>query len=683
MRDQKKLDQLCINTIRTLAMDGVQKASSGHPGPPMGMAPTAFAVWTRFLKHNPKNPAWADRDRFVLSAGHASMLIYSLLYLTGYDLSLEDLKQFRQWGGKTPGHPEYGLTSGVETTTGPLGQGLSMAVGMAIAERFLARHFNRPDQPIVDHYTYVMVSDGDLMEGVASEAASLAGHLKLSKLICCYDDNSITIEGSTDLAFSEDVGKRFEAYGWHVRRIEHGDDPQVIASAIEAAKKEINRPSLICIKTHIAHGSPNKQDSAAAHGAPLGEEEIKLTKQALGWPSEVPFYVPKESLEYLRECLGRGNAWENEWNKRFEAYKKEFPELAKEWEIMMSGTLPEGWDSSLPEFPVDQPIATRSASGQILNAIADNIPSLLGGSADLSPSNNTALKAYPGFSSKQYKGRNMHYGVREHAMGAIMNGMALHGGIIPYGGTFLVFSDYVRPAIRLSALMEQRVVYVFTHDSIGLGEDGPTHQPVEHLAALRAIPNLVVIRPADATETAAAWKIALERKDGPTALALSRQKLAIIDRSQAPSADLVAKGAYILSDANQEDPELILIATGSEVGLALEAQKQLEAQKKATRVVSMPSWELFDKQPQEYKDEVLPPEISARLAIEAGLPLGWHKYVGSGGDVIGIETFGASAPGKIVMEKYGFSVKNVVGCALKLLASRNKEPARFEGTLKS
>lgn len=668
MHDQKKRDNLCINTLRTLAMDGVQKANSGHPGPPMGMAPMAYTLWTRLLRHNPQNPAWVDRDRFVLSAGHASMLIYSLLYLTGYDLPLEELKQFRQWGSKTPGHPEYGLTPGVEATTGPLGQGLSMAVGMAIAERFLAQHFNRPDHTIVDHYTYVIASDGDMMEGVASEAASLAGHLKLGKLICCYDDNSITIEGSTDLAFSEDVGKRFEAYGWHVRRIEHGDDPPVIASAIEAAQKETNRPSLICIKTHIAHGSPNKQDTAGAHGAPLGEEEIRLTKQALGWPSEEPFYVPEESLDHFRKCVEHGKEWEKEWNTRFETYKQDQPELAQKWEMMMSGELPEDWESSLPDFPVDTPIATRAASGQILNAIADNLPFLVGGSADLGPSNNTTLKAYPGFSSEQYDGRNVHYGVREHAMGAIMNGMTLHGGIIPYGGTFLVFSDYMRPAVRLAALMDQQVVYVFTHDSIGLGEDGPTHQPIEQLAALRAIPNLTVIRPADATETAAAWKVALNRKDGPTALALSRQKLPIIDRSQAPSADLAAKGAYILADTKKERPELILIATGSEVSLALEAQKKLETKGTATRVVSMPSWELFDAQPQAYKDEVLPPDVTARLAIETGSPLGWRKYAGDKGDIIGIETFGASAPVKVLLEKYGFSVKNVVERALKLLA---------------
>lgn len=676
MFEQKKMDTLCINTIRTLAMDGVQKANSGHPGPPMGMAPMAYTIWMRFLKHNPKNPAWANRDRFVLSAGHASMLIYSMLYLTGYDLSLNELKQFRQWGSKTPGHPEYGLTPGVEITTGPLGQGISAAVGMAIAERFLAQRFNRPDHSIVDHYTYVIASDGDLMEGVASEAASLAGHLKLGKLICCYDDNSITIEGNTDLAFTEDVGKRFEAYGWHVRRIHQGDDPQSIATAIDSALRETTRPSLLCIKTHIAHGSPNKQDSASAHGAPLGEEEIRLTKQALDWPSEESFFIPEEALEYFRRCVEHGTSWEQEWNERFEAYKQAYPELAEEWEMMMSGTLPEGWDASLPDFPVDKSVATRAASGEVLNAIADNIPSLLGGSADLGPSNNTELKAYPSLSSEQYDGRNIHYGVREHAMGAIMNGIALHGGLIPYGGTFLVFSDYLRPAIRLAALMEHQVIYVFTHDSIGLGEDGPTHQPIEQLAALRTMPNLVVIRPADATETAAAWKVALERKEGPTALVLSRQKLPTLDRTQVPSAELVAKGAYVVSDASKDTPDLILLASGSEVSLALEAQQQLEAQNKATRVVSMPSWELFNQQAQEYKDEVLPPTVTARLAIEAGVPQGWHKYVGDNGDVIGIERFGASAPANILMEKFGFSVQNVVERALKLQTSAPPQPGQ-------
>ncbi len=668
MVDQKALDVLCINTIRTLSMDGVQKANSGHPGAPMGIAPMAYTLWTRFLKHNPQNPAWPDRDRFVLSGGHASMLIYSLLHLTGYDLPLEELKQFRQWGSKTPGHPEYGLTPGLEATTGPLGQGISMAVGMAIAERILAARFNRPEHTIVDHYTYAIAGDGDLMEGVSAEAASLAGHLKLGKLICLYDSNSITIDGSTDLAFTEDVGKRFEAYGWHVRRIEHGDDPAVIASAIESAQKETGRPSLLCIKTHIAHGSPNKQDSAAAHGAPLGEEEIKLTKKALGWPSQEPFFIPETAAAHFRKSVERGAHAEKVWNDKFAAYAKANPELAKEWEQMISGNLPESWEDALPQFAAGKSVATRSASGDVLNAIADSIPALIGGSADLAPSNNTYLKAYSDICAKDFSGRNIRYGVREHGMGAVMNGLALHGGLIPYGGTFLVFADYLRPAIRLAALMKQRVISVFTHDSIGLGEDGPTHQPVEHLASLRVMPNVLVLRPAEATETAAAWKIALQRSDGPTVLALSRQGLPVIDRTQFPAADMVEKGAYILSDAKNGQPELILIASGSEVSLAMDAKKELEANGTATRVVSMPSWELFEEQSQEYKDDVLPPAVTARLSIEAGSPMGWERYVGDKGGIIGVSTFGASAPAKVLMEKFGFTVKNVVEQAKKLLA---------------
>ena len=666
MTDQKLIDTRCINTIRTLAMDGVQKAKSGHPGAPMGMAPMAYTLWTRFLKHHPKNPAWPNRDRFVLSAGHASMLLYSLLHLTGYDLPLEELKQFRQWGSKTPGHPEYGLAPGVETTTGPLGQGFSNAVGMALAERMLAQRFNRPDHTIVDHYTYVIASDGDMMEGIASEAASLAGHLKLGKLICLYDDNSITIEGKTSLAFSEDVGKRFEAYGWHVRHVESGTESEVITSALETAQKETTCPSLICVKTHIAHGSPNKQDSAEAHGAPLGEEEVRLTKRNYGWPEEPTFYIPDEVLAHFRKSVERGEQWEKEWNERFAAYAQAYPDLAKEWEQAISGDLPQGWEASLPNFPVDKPIATRAASGQVLNAIAKAIPSLIGGSADLAPSNNTMLKGYKDINAENFDGRNLHFGIREHAMGALLTGIVLHGGFIPYGGTFMVFADYMRAAIRLAAMMKQRVIYVFTHDSIGVGEDGPTHQPIEQIAALRAIPNLNVIRPADATETAVAWKIALERKNGPTVLALTRQNLPIIDRSQYPPADLVAKGAYILVDA-KEKPALLLIASGSEVSLALEAQKQLEANGTATRVVSLPSWELFDAQPQTYKDEVLPPDVTARLGIEMGVSQGWHKYVGDKGEVLSIEKFGAYAPLKVVVEKYGFSVKNIVERTTQLL----------------
>ncbi len=665
MVDRKALDNLCINTIRTLAMDGVQKANSGHPGAPMGMAPMAYTIWTRFLQHNPQNPEWPNRDRFVLSGGHGSMLIYSLLYLTGYDLSLEDLKQFRQWGSKTPGHPEYGHTPGLECTTGPLGQGLAMAVGLALAERTKAAQFNKPDHEIVDHYTYVTVGDGDLMEGIAAEAASLAGHLKLGKLVCFYDDNSITIDGSTDLAFTEDVGKRFEAYGWHVRRIEHGDDPTAIAFAIEAAQKESGRPSLICVKTHIGHGSPNKQDTHGAHGAPLGDEEITLTKENLGWPSLEPFFVPEDALAQFRECVDTGAEAEKAWNEKFAAYAEIYPESAKEWEERQAGTLPEGWEQALPDFSGKKALASRVASGEILNAIAEKIPALVGGSADLAPSNNTYLKAYGDIQAPDYSGRNMRYGVREHAMGALMNGFAIYGGFIPYGGTFMVFADYVRPAIRLSALMKQQVVYVLTHDSIGLGEDGPTHQPVEHLASLRVIPNLVTFRPADATETSAAWQVALKRKNGPTALALSRQNLPTLN--PAATAEQVGKGAYVVSEAKDGNAELILIASGSEVGLAMDAQKELEAKGTATRVVSMPSMELFEQQSKEYKEEVLPAAVTARLAIEAASPFGWDRYTGDKGDIIGISTFGASAPAAILFKEYGFSVENIMEKASKLL----------------
>lgn len=679
MSAQKYLDELCINTIRTLAMDGVQKANSGHPGAPMGMAPMAYTLWMRFLKHNPANPDWPNRDRFVLSGGHASMLIYSLLHLTGYDLPLKELQHFRQWNSKTPGHPEYGHTPGVEVTSGPLGQGFSTAVGMALAEGMLAARFNKPDHEIVDHYTYVFAGDGDLMEGVSSEAASLAGHLKLGKLICFYDDNSITIEGSTKLAFTENVAKRFEAYGWHVRHIESGTDVGVLTTAIEAAQRETTRPSLICVKTHIAHGSPNKQDSHDAHGAPLGKEEVRLTKKNLGWPENKHFYIPDEALQEFRKCVSAGAEAEQAWKDQFEAYAKAFPELAATWEQGISGKLPDGWESALPEFPADKAVATRSASGKVLNAIADAIPALVGGSADLAPSNKTNLDNYGDVLPDDFSGRNLHFGVREHAMGAMLNGLALHGGLIPYGGTFLVFCDYARPAIRLAALMNLRVVYVFTHDSIGVGEDGPTHQPIEHLASLRSIPNLTVIRPAEATETAAAWKVALENTKGPTALALSRQNLATIDRSKYVSADLVAKGAYVLSDA-EGTPDVILIASGSEVELALEAQTELSSKGIATRVVSMPSWELFDKQPQKYQDEVLPPNVTARLALEMGIAQGWQKYTGSQGDIISIEKFGASGPAKIVIEKYGFTIANVVKQASKLVKAKpapksSKKPA--------
>ena len=667
MSNGDHLDDLSINTIRTLSMDAVQKAKSGHPGTPMGAAAMAYVLWTRALKHNPANPAWPDRDRFVLSPGHASVLLYSLLHLTGYDLPLEELKRFRQCGSRTPGHPEHGLTPGVETTTGPLGQGFANGVGMAIAERFLAEHFNRPGHTIVDHYVYGIVSDGDLMEGVASEAASLAGHLRLGKLIYLYDDNEISIEGSTELAFTEQVGRRFDAYRWHVQRVD-GDDLEAVASALEAGRAETERPSLIIAHTHIGFGSPHKQDTAAAHGAPLGEEEVKLTKEALGWPLEPPFYVPEKALAHFREALERGRAWEAEWQQRLDAYAAAYPEEAELWRQVMSGRLPEGWDADIPAFPPeDGPTATRVASGKCLNAIVGRLPTLVGGSADLAPSTSTYLRGYGDLGFHEYCGHNMHFGVREHAMGSILNGMALHGGVIAYGGTFLVFSDYMRPPIRLAAMMHLPVIFIFTHDSIGMGEDGPTHQPIEHLASLRAIPGLTVIRPADATETAEAWRLAVPRQ-GPVALALSRQNLPVLDRKALPPADGLRRGAYVLVDSGGDRPDILLLATGSEVHVALEAHSLLAAEGVKARVVSMPSWELFDAQPQSYRDEVLPPGVTARLAVEAGSPLGWHRYVGLAGDVIGLERFGASAPAATLMEKLGFTPEAVASRARTLLA---------------
>ena len=666
--DYTSRDQLCINTIRTLAMDAVQKANSGHPGLPMGAAAMAYVLWTRFLRHHPTNPSWPNRDRFILSAGHGCMLLYSLLHLTGYDLPLDELKRFRQWGSRTPGHSEYGLTPGVETTTGPLGQGFGNGVGMAIAERFLANHFNRPGYRIVDHYVYAIVSDGDLMEGISSEAASLAGHLGLGKLIYLYDDNRITIDGSTSLAFTENVGQRFEAYGWHVQRVD-GNDLKEVEAALSAAQAATERPSLIIARTHIAYGSPNKQDTAEAHGAPLGEEEIKLTKRALGWPLEPAFYIPDEALAHFREALQQGRAWEALWQAQFDAYAAAHPELAAEWRTVMSGRLPEGWADKLPAFtPGGGSMATREASGKVLNAIAPHLPTLIGGSADLTPSNNTYLKGYGDFQRDNVGARNLHFGVREHAMGSILNGMALHGGVIPYGGTFLIFSDYMRPAIRLAALSHIHVIYVFTHDSIGLGEDGPTHEPIEHLASLRAMPNLTVIRPADANETAVAWRVALEHRGGPVALALTRQKLPVLDRTTLASADLLRRGAYVLADTSNGRPNIVLIATGSEVQLALEARQRLAARGIGARVVSMPSWELFEQQPDSYRDEVLPPSVTARLAIEAASPHGWHRYVGTMGAVIGMTRYGASAPYHVLMEQFGFTADNVTSRALALLA---------------
>ena len=668
-----KLDDLCVNTIRMLSADGVEKANSGHPGMPMGAAGMAYVLWTRFLRHNPLNPKWPDRDRFVLSAGHGSMLLYSLLHLTGYDLSMEELMNFRQWGSQTPGHPEYGLAPGVETTTGPLGQGFANGVGMAIAERYLAAHFNQPGHVIVDHYTYGIAGDGDLMEGVSHEAASLAGHLGLGKLIYFYDDNHISIEGGTEIAFTENRTARFEAYGWHVQTVNDGNDLGAIETALTEAQKEIGRPSLIAVRTNIGYGSPNKQDKAVAHGEPLGTEEIRLTKENLEWPIDPPFLIPDEASTHFRQAIDKGKALEDRWQEDFSSFKKANPELAREWDLWMHGTLPEGWDRDIPVFPADEKgMATRVASGSVLNAVASRLPNLLGGSADLAPSNKTEIKGEKDFQADFYGGRNLRFGVREHALGSILNGMALHGGLMPYGGTFLVFSDYMRPAIRLAALMNLKVIYVFTHDSIGLGEDGPTHQPIEHLSSLRAIPNLTVIRPSDANETAEAWRYAIEAKQGPVALALSRQGLPILDRAIFSPASGLSRGAYILHDTKDGKPDVILIATGSEVAIALEACEKLEEKGVKTRVVSMPSWELFDKQPEDYQCQILPSEIKCRVAVEAGVKQGWHRYVGSTGEVIGLDRFGASAPYKVLYEKFGLTVDRVVGKALALFSTNNK-----------
>ena len=662
-----KIDELCINTIRMLSADGVEKAHSGHPGMPMGAAPMAYVLWTRILRHNPRNPKWPDRDRFILSAGHGSMLLYSLLHLTGYDLSLDDLRDFRQWKSKTPGHPEYPLTPGVEITTGPLGQGFASGVGMAIAERFLSAYFNRPDYPVVDHFTYAIVSDGDLMEGVTHETASLAGHLRLGKLIYLYDDNHISIEGPTEITFTEETEERFRAYGWHVQIVADGNDPEVIENAINRAREETEKPSLIAVRTHIGYGSPNKVDHPSAHGEPLGNEEIRLTKKNLGWPEEPSFLIPDEARNQFRQAVEKGTEMENLWNDRFRSYNEAFPELTEAWHRFMDGAFAEGWERDIPGFPADpKGIATRVASGTVLNAIAKQIPNLMGGSADLAPSNKTEIKGEADFQPDTFRGRNLRFGVREHGMGAILNGMALHGGVIPYGGTFLIFSDYMRPAIRLSALMGLKVIYIFTHDSIGLGEDGPTHQPVEQLAALRAIPGLTVIRPCDANETAESWKAAL-MSDGPVALALTRQGLPILDRTVYPPAKNLARGAYILKGEKERRPDIILIATGSEVHIAIEAAKKLDAKGINTRVVNMPSWELFDRQDEEYRRQILPPETKARIAIEAGVSQGWHRYVGDMGRVIGLDRFGASAPSRILYEKFGFTPDHLIETALTLL----------------
>jgi len=690
-----ELDQLCINTIRTLALDAVQKANSGHPGLPLGAAPMAYVLWTRFMRYNPKNPKWENRDRFLLSAGHGSMLLYSLLYLTGYNLSLDEIKNFRQWESKTPGHPEYGLTPGVEITTGPLGQGFANGVGMAMGAAHLAAKFNQKDFSLIDHNVYAIVSDGDLMEGVASEAASLAGHLKLGKLIYLYDDNHVTIEGFTDLAFSENVPIRFEAYGWHTSMVADGNDLAAIEAAIRDAQSVADRPSLISVKTTIGYGMPTAGTRKAHSDAP-GEEAVKETKRHLGWPEDKQFYVPDEALAHFREAVERGAQQEREWKELVKQYQEQHAELGELWQQTMSGELPPDWETHLPDFADAKPVATRVASGQVINALAPHMPMLIGGSADLGVSNNTDIKDSGDFEAGSYEGRILHFGVREHGMGATLTGMSLNGGLIPFGGTFMCFSDYMRPSIRLACLSEVQVIYVFTHDSIGLGEDGPTHQPIEHLAALRAIPHLFVIRPADVHEVREAWRLAILRRHAPTALALTRQKVPLIDRQIHASAEGLRRGGYVLAEAisgasgevstgsgsdrvgvrsptvregNSGDhtPRLILIATGSEVSLALEAREQLQKDGIPTSVVSMPCVELFEEQKQDYRDEVLPPSVTARLAIEAGVRQGWDRYVGPGGDVICLDRFGASAKGEVAMRELGFNVENVITHAGRLL----------------
>ena len=659
------LDQLCINTLRFLAVDTVQKARSGHPGAPMGAAPMAYVLWDRFLKHNPTDPKWPDRDRFVLSAGHASAMLYSLLHLTGYDLPMEELQQFRQWGSKTPGHPEYGLTPGVEVTTGPLGQGLANSVGMALAERWLATKFNRPGHEIFNHYTYAIVSDGDLQEGVAAEAASLAGTLGLGKLILIYDDNQISIEGDTDIAFLEDVPRRFEAYGWQVAGSMDGNNLEAVTAAIAEAKAETNKPSLIVCNTVIGYGSPNKAGTAGVHGAPLGDDEVELTRQQLEWPYE-SFTVPVEAWEHLGKAKERGRQLQEEWQSALEHYRSSYADEASQLDAVLSGTLSPGWSDGMTGlFDDGKAVSTREASGRVMNAIAAAVPNLIGGSADLAPSTLTILNSEGHIGPGNFDGRNLHFGVREHAMGAVCNGIAVHGGAIPFASTFLIFSDYLRPALRLGALMKQQVIYVFTHDSVGLGEDGPTHQPIEHLMSLREMPGLVVIRPADATETAAAWRAALERRDGPTALALSRQNLPVLDDSTGSGsaacltpAEGAAKGGYVLWE-NGSDPQVIIIATGSEVHIALEAAQALKDEGINARLVSMPSWELFEAQPKEYREAVLPPGNRARVSVEAGATNGWARYVGLDGASIGMSTFGASAPGGVALERFGFTAARV------------------------
>lgn len=660
----KQDEQQAINTIRFLAADAIQKANSGHPGLPMGTAALTYALWVNHLSHNPKNPTWPNRDRFVLSGGHGSMLLYALLYLSGYDLSLDEIKNFRQWDSLTPGHPEYGVTPGVETTTGPLGQGFANGVGFAIAEAHLGARFNRTDFQVIDHYTYSLVTDGDLMEGVASEAASLAGHLRLGKLIYLYDDNRITIDGSTDLTFTEDRAARFESYRWQVLRVEDGNDIAAVDQAIETAKAD-ERPSLIICRTHIGFGLPTKQDTAAAHGSPPGDEELNAAKNRMGWPIDPRFYVPEEVEEKFRKAIQEGEERETRWKKLMADYEQAYPDLAVELKRRLAGELPGGWQ--IPIFPADEKgMATRVASGKVINELAKEIPELLGGSADLAPSNKTWLEGELDFQPGQYQGRNFHFGVREHAMGAVVNGMALHGGLIPYGGTFLVFSDYMRPSVRLSALSHIPSIWVYTHDSIGVGEDGPTHQPVEHLAALRSIPGLTVLRPADANETAQAWAYAIVHRDGPTVLTLSRQSLPVIDRSRYQGAEGLHKGAYVLGDLGEGLPELILMASGSEVDLILKAGEKLAANGLSVRLVSFPSWELFRQQDREYQERVLPVEITKRLAVEAGVSQGWLEWVGGDGKTISVDKYGASAPAGIIFEKYGLTVEEVIKAAEEL-----------------
>jgi transketolase len=665
----QSLEDLCINAIRVLSMDAVQKADSGHPGTPMALAPLAYVLWTQHLRYNPADPKWLNRDRFVLSAGHASMLLYSVFYLTGYDLTLDDIKQFRQWESKTPGHPEYGYTPGVETTTGPLGQGVGNAVGMAVGEAHMGAVFNR-EQRIFDHYTYFIASDGDMMEGVSHESASFAGHAKLGKLIGFYDDNHITIEGDTALTFSDDTGKRFEAYGWHVQHVADANDLAALNRAIDAAKAETGRPSLIVVRSHIGYGSPNKHDTAEAHGSALGVEEIKLTKEALRYPSQEPFYVAPEALRFWREAGKKRARFQDDWNKTYAAYKAANPGLEKELQRRLSGELPQGWEDAIPVFTAkDGNVASRAASGVVINAIARKLPELMGGSADLASSTNTIIKGEPSFSAENYAGRNFHFGIREHGMGSIMNGMSLTGGIIPYGATFLIFSDYMRPPVRLACIMDRHVIYVYTHDSIGLGEDGPTHQPIEQLSALRAIPHMTLIRPADASETAEAWRFALKHKEGPVALVLTRQKLSFIDRMKYAAASGLARGAYVLADPPGGSPNVVLISSGSEVSLILDAQKKLEADGIRARAVSMPSQEIFARQDQAYRDSVLPKGIK-RIAMEAAHPMSWYKWVGDDGVVLGLERFGASAPAPTIYQHLGITVDHMVETAKNLVGKK-------------